>query len=149
MVRYYAHYSNVKRGKRKKEEQDDVIPHIIENSNVSPAQRKAWARLIQKICEIDPLTCPKCQGSMKIIAFIEREDLIKKVLKYVGLWEVKSVSTELAEVRPPPKIHSPPAELYADYSDSQIPPWDDGQTSGSHPTYCISPMLTKIQRYCH
>jgi hypothetical protein len=47
MVRYYGHYSNVKRGKRKKEEQDDVIPNIIEESTISPAQRKAWARLIQ------------------------------------------------------------------------------------------------------
>ena len=30
MVRYYGYYSNVLRGKRKKEEQDDVIPNIIE-----------------------------------------------------------------------------------------------------------------------
>ena len=36
---------------------------------------------------------------MKIIAFIEREDLIQKILKHVGLWEVKC--------RPPPKIHPP------------------------------------------
>ena len=40
-----------------------------------------------------------------------------KILKHLGLWEIKG--------RPPPRIHSPPAELYADYSDSQIPPWDD------------------------
>jgi hypothetical protein len=71
MVRYYGHYSNVKRGKRKKEDRDDVVPNMIEESNISPAQRKAWARLIQKIYEVDPLTFPKCQGSMKIIAFIE------------------------------------------------------------------------------
>jgi transcriptional regulator with GAF, ATPase, and Fis domain len=31
---------------------------------------KNWARLIQKIYEVDPLTCPKCQGRMRIIAFI-------------------------------------------------------------------------------
>jgi hypothetical protein len=54
---------------------------------------------------------------MKIIAFIEQEDLIRKILKYLGLWKVKS--------RPPPKIHSPPGVFYTDYSDSQIPPWDD------------------------
>jgi hypothetical protein len=53
---------------------------------------------------------------MKIISFIEREELIKKILKYLGLWEVKS--------RPPPKIHSPPGDFYTDYSDSQIPIWD-------------------------
>jgi hypothetical protein len=35
------------------------------------AFRKSWARLIQKIYEADPLVCPKCQGSMRIISFIE------------------------------------------------------------------------------
>ncbi len=48
---------------------------------ISPEQRKSWARLIQKTYETDPLICPKCAGSMKIIAFIEREDLIQKILK--------------------------------------------------------------------
>jgi len=85
MIRYYGYYSNVSRGKRKKEEQDDIIPCIIEDNGISPEQRKAWARLIQKIYEVDPLTCPKCQYSMRIIVFIEREDSIKKILKHVGL----------------------------------------------------------------
>ena len=117
MVRYYGHYSNVKRGKRKKEDRDDVVPNIIEESTISPAQRKAWARLIQKIYEVDLLTCPKCQGSMKIIAFIEQAEIMKKILKHLGLWHVKT--------RPPPKIHSPPEDFFTDYPDSQIPPWDD------------------------
>jgi hypothetical protein len=60
MIRYYGYYSNVSRGKRKKEEQDDIIPCIIEDYGISPEHRKAWARLIQKIYEVDPLTCPKC-----------------------------------------------------------------------------------------
>jgi hypothetical protein len=47
--------------------------------------RKNWSRLIQKIYEVDPLTCPKCQGRMKIISFIEDEEVIKKILKHLGL----------------------------------------------------------------
>jgi hypothetical protein len=66
---------------------------------------------------------------MKIIAFIEREDLIKKILKHVGLWKVKS--------RPPPRAHSPPGDLHTGYFDSQIPLWDDYQTSVSHPILCL------------
>jgi hypothetical protein len=58
-----------------------------------------------------------------IPCIIEQEEVVKKILKHVGLWEVKS--------RPPPKIHSPPGDLHTDYSNSQIPPWDDGQTSPS------------------
>ena len=47
------------------------------------------------IYEVDPLTCPKCQGQMRIIAFIEDEEVIEKILKHLGLWDLK--------VRPPPK----------------------------------------------
>ncbi|MFH0960898.1 MAG: hypothetical protein V1897_19610, partial [Pseudomonadota bacterium] len=28
--------------------------------------RRNWARLIQKIYEVDPLVCPKCKGAMRI-----------------------------------------------------------------------------------
>jgi len=131
MVRYYGYYSNVLRGKRKKEQKDDIIPCIIEEDGISPEQRKAWARLIQKIYEVDPLTCPKCHGSMKIIAFIEQEEVIKKILKHLGLWEVKG--------RPPPKVHSPPAERYTDYSDSQITPWDDDYSDPDYGSTVFDP----------
>ena len=46
----------------KEEKTDTAIPNIIEADETSPAKRKAWARLIQKIYEVDPLTCPKCKS---------------------------------------------------------------------------------------
>jgi hypothetical protein len=64
MVRYYGYYSNVSRGKRKMLEEDDLIPSVIETEDLSKERRKNWARLIQKIYEVDPLTCPKCSGTM-------------------------------------------------------------------------------------
>ena len=79
--------------------------------------RKNWARLIKKIYEVDPLRCPKCQGVMRIISFIDDQEVVKKILKHLGLWLVKS--------KPPPRANSPPSEHYIDYSDSQIPPFDD------------------------
>jgi hypothetical protein len=66
MVRYYGYYSNVSRGKRKKQNQDEWIPCILEPEGSSKEYRKNWTRLIQKIYEINPLTCPKCQGKMKM-----------------------------------------------------------------------------------
>ena len=71
MVRYYGYYSNVSRGNRQKGKTDTAIPCIIEADATSPAKRKAWARLIQKIYEVDPLTCPQCQGAMKVISVID------------------------------------------------------------------------------
>jgi len=66
---------------------DDKIPCILEPELSDMAFRKNWARfirlggLIQKIYEVDPLTCPKFQGSMRVIAFIEHEDVIRKILQ--------------------------------------------------------------------
>jgi hypothetical protein len=34
--------------------------------------------------EVDPLACPKCQGKMSIISFIENEEVIRKILEHLG-----------------------------------------------------------------
>ena len=68
MVRYYGWYSNVSGGKRQKEGSDEDIPCIRESPGNEKIFRRNWARLIQKIYEVDPLVCPKCQGAMRVIA---------------------------------------------------------------------------------
>jgi hypothetical protein len=117
MVRYYGYYSNKSRGLRKKAGTDDAVPALIESEVSSKEFRKNWARLIQKIYHVDPLLCPKCLGSMKIISFIEDEDVISKILKHLGLWEVKQ--------RPPPRAKAPPRNIHIDYTVSQIPSYED------------------------
>ncbi|MCG6533850.1 MAG: hypothetical protein L7F78_03985 [Syntrophales bacterium LBB04] len=66
---------------------------------------------------MDPLTCPKCSGQMKVISVIEEEEVIKKILKHLGLWNVKA--------RPPPRKESKVNEIAIDYSESQLLPSDD------------------------
>ena len=105
MVRYYGYYSNVSRGKRKEKGTDDAIPCILEPDGDVKALRKGWARLIQKIYEVDPLVCPKCKGTMRIISVIEDVQVIREILMHLGLWLVRS--------RLPPKIHDPPNIEYA------------------------------------
>ena len=91
--------------------------NILESEQPSKESRKNWARLIQKIYEVDPLTCPKCSGAMKVISIIKDEDVIKKILKHLGLWNQKA--------RPPPKATGPPIQEYKiDYTDSQLPASD-------------------------
>jgi len=116
-VRYYGYYSNVSRGKQQKENQDGLIPCIFEPEENLKEYRKNWARLIQKIYEVNPLICPKCQGQMRIISFIEDQEVIKKILKYLGLWLVKK--------KPSPRANAPPAHIHLDYLDSQIPYCED------------------------
>jgi hypothetical protein len=105
MVRYYDWYSNVARGKRQKLGEDGTILHIIKSDRPSTASRKSWARMIQKIYEVDPLICPKCRGTMRIISFIEDRDIIKAILQHLRLWN--------AESRPRVKAHAPPIGKYA------------------------------------
>jgi hypothetical protein len=98
MVRYYGYYSNVSRGKRKETGKDDAIPCILEPEGNVKALRKSWARLIQKIYEVDPLVCPHCKGTMRIISFIEDQQVIRDILTHLELWLFRS--------RPPPKMRT-------------------------------------------
>jgi hypothetical protein len=100
IVRYYGYHSNVSGGKRK-ETEGDGVPCILKPDKSPKEYRKNWARLIQKIYEVDPLTCPKCWGIMRILAFIEDREVIRAILKHLGLWLVK--------LPPAPKAHAPPA----------------------------------------
>ena len=46
--------------------------HCIQLSrNGSKLRRQSWARLLQKVYEVDPFICPKCQGTMSVVAVIE------------------------------------------------------------------------------
>ena len=49
----------------------------------SPGAR-AWARLIARIYEVDPLRCRRCGGSMRLIAFITEGAVIVRILDHLG-----------------------------------------------------------------
>jgi ribosomal protein S27E len=117
MVRYYGFYSNKSRGLRKKAGTDDQVPALIDSGLSRKAFRKNWARLIQKIYHVDPLLCPNCSGSMKIISFIEDSEVIKKILKHLDLWEVRP--------KPPPRANGPPPESFIIYDQSSLPGAED------------------------
>ena len=52
---------------------------------------------------------------MRIISIIEDQEVINKILLHLGLWHTKQ--------RPPPKPKT--LELQIDYSDSQLPFYED------------------------
>jgi hypothetical protein len=98
LVRYYGCYSNKARGLRARNaaacpadpdtrlgSDTSACPVIAEPARLN---RRRWAALIRHIYQADPLLCPKCGGTMKIIAFIEahQPDLIRKILEHRGLW---------------------------------------------------------------
>jgi hypothetical protein len=84
---------------------DDAVPSIIESQGDEKVFRRNWARLMQKIYEVNPLICPKCHGIMRTISFIEDRQIIRAILDHLGIWLVRA--------RPPPKIIDPPIREYA------------------------------------
>ncbi|MCJ7581631.1 MAG: hypothetical protein MUP98_13975 [Candidatus Aminicenantes bacterium] len=83
------------RGKRRKEGHNLLI--IEEACPRIPSQ--GWAEMIRKVYEVDPLTCPKCQGRMRIIAFLIDYAAVDRIINHLKL-------TFLAERPPPPQVAS-------------------------------------------
>jgi len=97
LVRYLGHYSNVSRGRRnngKEEPLTPAHPKEREDDGLSDmqrrARRRAWAYLIRRVYEIDPLVCSSCGGSMRIISVILEQKVITKILGHLARKGIKS-----------------------------------------------------------
>ena len=58
---------------------------------------------------------------MKVIAFIEDDALIRKILQHIGLWEIRNHDPPQLNDAHIPAIET---ELTYDYTYSQLPPID-------------------------
>ena len=47
------------------------------------AYKKAWARLLSNVYEIDPFICPKYGSEMKVIAIIQKPQEIERILNHL------------------------------------------------------------------
>jgi len=118
-IRYYGWYSNKCRGMRLKAS-EPLVPVPAPQAADTPlmrARRLTWAALIKKVYEVDPLKCPACGGTMKVISFIENSrqpDVVEKILKHCGLWRDQPQRAPPAE--PGPGAEPPPRQLTYDYA---------------------------------
>lgn len=71
--------------------------NAADNDAVTGFGVSLWAMLIARIYEVFPLTCPHCGAQMRIIAFIEHGEPIRRILSAIG------------EPTEPPRIHPPRA----------------------------------------
>jgi len=93
---FYSYYANRVRGDRAAEEPaEDKVEE-------EPAKKRRcsanWARLIAKVFHADPLTCGKCGGKLKVVAYLHDQVAIKQILDHLGL-------SPPEEPRPPPALH--------------------------------------------
>jgi hypothetical protein len=83
-VRYYGLYANAHRGKVKKTGQA-AIPFLIMEEELRPIPSKGSAEMIRKVYEVDPMVCPQCGATMKVIAFITNYPVVDKIINHLKL----------------------------------------------------------------
>ena len=65
-------------------------PGVVFEDAPSPAprgsaearRRQAWARMLRKVFEVDPLVCPRCGVEMEIVAWITEPRVVDAILKH-------------------------------------------------------------------
>jgi hypothetical protein len=62
---------------------------------------------------------------MRIISFIEEEQLVKKILKHLSLWDVKR--------KPAPRANGPPTATFINYDESSSSGTDDYLIDADYP----------------
>jgi hypothetical protein len=82
---------------------EHVVPQksVEEPENPKPKTfSMTWAQRLKRVFSIDIEKCEKCGGPVRIIASIEDPDVIKKILKHLGLEQPED-----------PQNRSPPKDL--------------------------------------
>ena len=103
LVRYHGFYSNAARGKRRREKVVIDKAGASQEAEAPPpvtAARRRWADLLRHVYEVDPLVCPRCAGTMRVVGFITQPHVIRRILDHLR-------QSQKARPRPPP-LHSPP-----------------------------------------
>ena len=105
LTRNWGYYANASRGKRRRNSELES-PHEQEGTDIEEQdadgwrrrRKLTWAKLIQKVYEIDPLLCRFCGTEMKVISFITEYPVIRKILTHI----------DFESQQPEPLAHSPP-----------------------------------------
>lgn len=63
---------------------NSVDEEIAPSAEPPPKASSSWAALIKRVYEVDPLLCDKCGGSMRIMAFLQQEREINKLMDNLG-----------------------------------------------------------------
>jgi hypothetical protein len=84
MVRYCGLYANAHRGKVKKASLSPSALRLVEEK-LRRIPSKGWAEMIRKVYKVDPMVCPKGEGTMKIVAFITEYAVVDRFIDHLKL----------------------------------------------------------------
>jgi hypothetical protein len=86
-------------------------------ARVHPRTRIPWSELLQKVFAVDVLACPRCNGRLEVIAYINEPTVAKQILDHLGL------DAQGPPVRPRPRDATDLVEPGPDYD--QVDPVHD------------------------
>ena len=81
----------------------DILVFLVLNIDFDlelPTGRASWARLLRRVFEVDPLTCPNCGAEMKVIAVITDPGVVDRIRRH--LEETGRPGAFEARAPPPP-----------------------------------------------
>ena len=100
-------------GKEKGEAERDEKAFDIRKYKPKRIPQLMWRECIKKVWQVYPLVCLKCTGEMRVISYIYKRTVIKKVLTHLNFYD------ERKNQRAPPTVES-------EYTDPEIVSFDDG-----------------------
>ena len=107
MVRYYGAYANCARRRLAEAravlahggppapeappEAQELLPRDVSfedpptpapPGSAAALRRQAWARMLRKVFEVDPLRCPRCGTQMEVVAWITKPSVVDAILRH-------------------------------------------------------------------
>jgi len=83
----------------------DTLQACLESTGIPDVwpklRRQSWARLLQKVYEVDPFSCPKCRGTMSVVAIIEEPEELIRIIEWAKNQEQEALLSDCA--RSPPE----------------------------------------------
>jgi hypothetical protein len=92
-VRRYGLYANAYRGKVRKAGLEAFPLRIVEEE-LRRFPSKGRAAMIRKVYEVDSMSCPRCGGTMRVIAFLTEHAVVDRIIDHLKL--------TFAAEKPPP-----------------------------------------------
>jgi hypothetical protein len=100
-IRYYGQYSNKSRGMSLPDNRSELVVCLPSVHQKVP--KRKWRELMMSVWHVDPLRCPVCERSMRIVAVIQDPRVIENILRHLNAWH-----------DPPTKL--PPDHVYESYT---------------------------------
>ena len=95
---------------RRQAEPAPAPPAIVPAPRLArPKASRRRAALLRQIFEVDPLACPACHGTMRIVACITQASVIDRILTHLRTRAATAAAAAYPGARSPPSTRAPSA----------------------------------------